>query len=157
MDIVHNSKELIQALGRAVSGDEIFLKEGVYRVKTVVRAGVTLTGAGMDKTVLIWDDYAQKRDELGREYVTFRTWTLAVCADGVTVRDLSIVNDALRPEVRGQEVALTVYGDRFPHLHPGHPVPGSPARRPHRAVRRVPARRAEAPQGVPPGVSKLPH
>ncbi len=113
MDIVHNSKELIQALGRAVSGDEIFLKEGVYRVKTVVRAGVTLTGAGMDKTVLIWDDYAQKRDELGREYVTFRTWTLAVCADGVTVRDLSIVNDALRPEVRGQEVALTVYGDRF--------------------------------------------
>ena len=36
-----------------------------------------------------------------------------MCADGVTMTDLSIVNDALRPEEKGQEVALSVYADRF--------------------------------------------
>jgi pectinesterase len=47
------------------------------------------------------------------EYNTFRTWTLAVCADHVTIEDLSIVNSAGHPEEKGQEVALTVYGDDF--------------------------------------------
>lgn len=92
----------------------IHLAEGVYRQKTVIRVpGLTLIGAGADKTVLVFDDYAKKLDEQGREYVTFRTYTLAVCADGVTMKNLSVVNDALHPEIKGQEVALTVYGSGF--------------------------------------------
>ena len=99
---------------RAKPGEEIRLAEGEYRAKTTIfTPGLTLTGAGADRTRIVWDDYAKKPDEQGREFNTFRTWTLAVCADGVTMRDLSIVNDALRPEVKGQEVALTVYGDGF--------------------------------------------
>ena len=90
------------------------LAPGEYRQKTVIRTpGLTLTGAGMDKTVLVWDDYALKLDDLGREYNTFRTWTIAVCADHVRMEDLAIVNDALHPEVKGQEVALSVLGDDF--------------------------------------------
>ena len=69
------------------------LAPGEYRQKTVIRTpGLTLTGAGMDKTVLVWDDYALKTDDLGREYNTFRTWTLAVCADNVRMENLAIVN-----------------------------------------------------------------
>lgn len=67
----------------------------------------------MDKTVIVWDDYAEKIHEDGKAYNTFRTWTLAVCADNVTMEDLCVVNDALHPEIKGQEVALTVYGDNF--------------------------------------------
>ncbi len=93
---------------------EIRLSQGTYRQKTVIRTpGLTLTGAGAGKTVIIYDDYAKKLDGQGREYVTFRTYTLAVCADGVTMKNLSIVNDALHPERKGQEVALTVYGSGF--------------------------------------------
>lgn len=92
----------------------IQLAAGVYRQKTVIRTpGLTLVGAGAEDTVLIYDDYAKKLDEQGREYVTFRTYTLAVCADGVTMKDLSVVNDALHPERKGQEVALTVYAGGF--------------------------------------------
>ena len=92
----------------------IQLAPGTYRQKAVIRVnGLTLTGAGADETVLIWDDYARKLDEQGREYITFRTYTLAVCAEGVSIRDLSIVNDALHPERKGQEVALSVVGSRF--------------------------------------------
>ena len=36
-----------------------------------------------------------------------------MCADGVTITDLTIENDAGKPEEKGQEVALTVYADGF--------------------------------------------
>ena len=93
---------------------EIRLAPGEYRQKTVIRTpGLRLTGAGMDKTRLVWDDYALKLDEQGREYNTFRTWTMAVCADRIRMEDLAVINDALHPEIKGQEVALSVLGDDF--------------------------------------------
>ena len=111
---VHVGEDLQDAFDRAEPGAVIHLAAGVYRQKTVLRTpDVTLLGEGADKTAIVWDDYANKIHADGKEYNTFRTWTLAVCADGVTMRDLAIVNDALHPEAKGQEVALTVYGDRF--------------------------------------------
>ena len=111
---VHAGEDLQDAFDRAEPGSVIHLAAGVYRQKTVLRTpDVTLLGEGADKTAIVWDDYANKIHADGKEYNTFRTWTLAVCADGVTMRDLAIVNDALHPEAKGQEVALTVYGDRF--------------------------------------------
>ena len=105
---------LQEALDRARPGDVIELAEGEYRAKAVISTpNLTLIGAGAERTRIVWDDYAKKLDEKGVEYNTFRTWTLAVCADGVSMRELSIVNDSLRPEEKGQEVALTVYGDNF--------------------------------------------
>lgn len=107
-------EDLRAVFGRARPGQTIQLAEGEYRVKAAIfTPGLTLQGAGADRTRIVWDDYAKKPDERGVEYNTFRTWTLAVCADGVTLRDLSVANDSLRPEEKGQEVALTVYGDRF--------------------------------------------
>lgn len=106
--------DLQKIFDSAPENAEIHLSAGVYRQKTVIRTpGLTLTGDGAGKTVIVYDDYAKKLDEQGREYVTFRTYTLAVCAEGVTMKDLSVVNDALHPEIKGQEVALTVYATGF--------------------------------------------
>lgn len=92
----------------------IVLEAGDYRQKAMIRTpGLTLLGAGAEKTRIVHGDYARKRDDLGAEYNTFRTYTLAVCADGVTMKDLTVENDALRPETLGQEVALSVVADRF--------------------------------------------
>ncbi len=92
----------------------ITLAAGEYRQKTVIRTpGLTIVGAGAEKTRIVYDDYARKQDFLGAQYNTFRTYTLAVCADGVSMKDLSIVNDALYPEIKGQEVALSVVADGF--------------------------------------------
>lgn len=111
---VREGDDLAGILSAAPPNEDIFIHEGVYRVKAAIRTpGLTITGAGPDRTVIVWDDYAKKLDGQGLEYVTFRTWTAAVCADHVTMRSLAVVNDALRPEVKGQEVALTVYGDDF--------------------------------------------
>ena len=106
--------DLQTALDAAPQGAEIHLAAGEYRQKVMLHVpGLTIRGAGADKTRLVYDDYAQKIDELGREYNTFRTYTVAVCADGVTMEDLSIVNDALNPKEKGQEVALSVVADDF--------------------------------------------
>ena len=114
MILTHPGEDLQRVLDSAPPGASIRLAEGEYRVKAALfTPGLTLAGAGADRTRIVWGDYARKPDSRGVEYNTFRTWTLAVCADGVTLRDLSVVNDALRPEEKGQEVALTVYGDRF--------------------------------------------
>lgn len=92
----------------------IHLAEGEYRQKTMIRIpGLTLIGAGAGKTRLCFNDYACAQHPIGGEFNTFRTYTLAVCADRVTIRDLSVVNDALEPERKGQEVALSVVGDAF--------------------------------------------
>lgn len=118
MGTLHNiltpEDDLQAVLDHAAPGDEIQLSEGDFRVKcTIFVPSVKIRGAGMDRTRILWDDYANKIHADGKEYNTFRTWTMAVCADHVAMEDLWIVNDALYPETKGQEVALTVYADDF--------------------------------------------
>lgn len=92
----------------------IFLPEGTFRAKLEISVpNVELVGCGSDKTVIVNGDYAKKIAPDGREFNTFRTYTVAVTAPNVTLRNLTIENDARRPEVLGQEVALTVYADKF--------------------------------------------
>lgn len=111
---VDSVEGLREALEKAGPGETIQLAQGEYRLKAAIfTPGLTLRGEGADRTRIVWDDYAKKLDEQGVEYNTFRTWTLAICADGVAMEDLAVVNDSLHPEEKGQEVALTVYGDGF--------------------------------------------
>ena len=112
--LVTPSDDLQRIFDTAPENSMILLSEGEYRQKTVIRTpGLVVKGAGADKTRIVYNDYAKKRDFLGAEWNTFRTYTLAVCADGVTMEGLTVENDALAPEVLGQEVALSVVADRF--------------------------------------------
>ena len=112
--LVRPGDDVQAVLDRAEPGSRICFEAGVYRQKLMLRTpGLRLEGEGAENTVLLWGDYAKKLDSQGREYNTFRTWTLAVCADDVEMRNLSVFNDALDPVIKGQEVALSVYGDRF--------------------------------------------
>ena len=98
----------------AAPGSVIHLAPGVYRQKVVIRTpDITVIGAGAGKTRIVYNDYARKRDPEGFEYITFRTYTRAVCADRVTMKDLSIINDASQPEIKGQEMALSVCATDF--------------------------------------------
>lgn len=105
---------LQKVFDEAEPGSVIHLAPGVYRQKTVIRTPeLTVVGSGAGKTRIVFDDYARKRDDQGFEYITFRTYTLAVCADGVCMEHLSVINDAGGPEEKGQQVALSVVGTRF--------------------------------------------
>ena len=98
----------------AEPGSVIHLSPGVYRQKTVIRTpDLTIRGAGAGKSRIVFDDYARKRGDDGFELITFRTYTLAVCADGVHLEDLSVINDAGSPETKGQQVALSICASGF--------------------------------------------
>ena len=106
--------DLQAVFDRAPENSVIRLAPGIYRQKLMIRTpGITVIGAGSDRTVISYNDYARKEHPIGYEYNTFCTYTLAVCADRITMENLALVNDALQPEVKGQEVALSVCGTDF--------------------------------------------
>ncbi len=103
---------LQQLFDNAKEDSVIFLEEGVYRQKVEINKPLTIIGKGI-KTQIIWNDYAKRIGDDGLELVTFRTYTVAVCANNATLKNLSIINDAGNSPQKGQEVALSVCGDNF--------------------------------------------
>ena len=105
---------LAKTLTNAAPHSRIILAPGTYREKIEISVpDIEIIGHAAEDTVIVWDDYAKKLDESGTEYNTFRTYTVAVLAPRVTFRNLTVENDARSPELKGQEVALTVYADEF--------------------------------------------
>lgn len=87
----------------------IYLKKGVYRQKIWLRANdLTIIGESRETTVISYDDYALKIHADGREYNTFRTYTLCVTGERVKLENLTIENTNTHPEKVGQCVALSV-------------------------------------------------
>lgn len=88
------------------------LAPGVYREKVVLaRPNTTLEGAGADCTRIVWGDAAYTLLADGRKRGTFRTATLRTDAPGITLRGLTIENDAAPREAAGQAIALYADGD----------------------------------------------
>ena len=66
--------DLQGAFDNAGPGDIIQLSEGEYRTKcTIFVPEITIRGEGPDKTVIVWDDYAEKIHEDGTIYLA-RPW-----------------------------------------------------------------------------------
>lgn len=92
----------------------IYLKKGVYHAKTVIAADdVTIIGEDRETTVISYGDYAKKPHSDGREYNTFRTFTVCVTGERVVLDNLTIVNTNDKPETQGQCVALSVNAKVF--------------------------------------------
>ena len=92
----------------------IYLKKGVYYTKAEIkRDGVVLIGEDRETTVITHDDYAKKIHNDGREYNTFRTYTVCVSGNGVRMENLTVENSNADPSKEGQCVALSVNAKRF--------------------------------------------
>lgn len=93
---------------------KVVFEKGVYRQKAVLNVPyVELCGNG--DVEIVFDDFARKPDPNGFEnqLTTFRSFTLAITADNVTMRGISVANDRDEPTKFGQEVALYVNGNNF--------------------------------------------
>ena len=87
----------------------VYLKNGVYRQKVWLKANdVTIIGENRETTVISYDDFALKIHTDGREYNTFRTYTVCVTGERVKFENLTVENTNTRPEEVGQCVALSV-------------------------------------------------
>lgn len=84
----------------------IYIKKGIYKEKLEIPSTLTnveLIGEDRDNTIITYDDHANINN-MG----TFRTYTLKVCGQQITLRNLTIENNAAQ---LGQAVALFADGD----------------------------------------------
>ena len=96
----------------------IHIAPGIYREKLVLeRPYVTLEGSSAGDTVLVYGDYALQVMEDGSKRGTFRTATLRIHTHDVTLRQLTIQNDAGCGRLVGQAIALYADGDRLSFDH----------------------------------------
>ncbi len=92
----------------------IFIKEGIYKEKVIVPSWLTnieLCGESLEKTVITYDDHANiPYPPTGGPMGTFRTATLKVEGNDITLKNLTIENNSGR---KGQALALHTEGDRI--------------------------------------------
>ena len=90
----------------------IYVKRGVYKEKLVVPQWLTnieICGEDRDQTIITWDDHANiYLPEIGKGMGTFRTYTLKIQGSHITLKNITIENNAAR---LGQAVALHTEGD----------------------------------------------
>ncbi|MBQ2193415.1 MAG: pectin esterase, partial [Prevotella sp.] len=90
----------------------IFVKRGIYKEKLVVPQWLTnieICGEDRDQTIITYDDHANiKTAEFPKGMGTFRTYTLKIQGNGITLKNITIENNAAR---LGQAVALHTEGD----------------------------------------------
>lgn len=92
----------------------IYLKSGIYRQKLCITAdNVKLVGENRETTIITYDDYARKIHADGREYNTFRTFTVCITGENAVIENLTISNSNTAPEKVGQCVALSVNAKIF--------------------------------------------
>ena len=65
-----------------------------------------LTITSNNSSTISYSDYAKKIHNDGREYVTFRTYTMLIKAPHITLTNLTIENTAGLGHIVGQAVAL---------------------------------------------------
>jgi pectinesterase len=86
----------------------IYIKKGTYKEKLIIPQwlqNIELCGEDMNETIITYDDHANINN-MG----TFRTYTLKIEANDITLKNLTIENNAAR---LGQAVALHTEGDRL--------------------------------------------
>ena len=87
----------------------IRIAPGIYREKLVCeKKDITLAGAGMDATRLVWNDGGKLPHPDGRPTHTFRSYTAFFSGEKLRVEDMTIENDAGPGAKVGQAVAAYV-------------------------------------------------
>lgn len=99
----------------------IYVKKGVYKEKLILPSWLTnieICGEDRDHTIITYDDHANIKDPSVATEThamgTFRTFTFKVEGDDITIRNITIENNAAQ---LGQAVALHSEGDRLKFIN----------------------------------------
>lgn len=108
----------IQAAVDAIGGDRtgwsgIYVRKGVYQEKLhIVKPRIRLVGENAAQTVISFGDYARKLTPEGKEYGTFKSYTVLIGGDDFQAEELTFANEAGSGTVVGQALAAYVDADR---------------------------------------------
>ncbi len=91
----------------------LYIAPGIYREKLVLeRPYVNIIGEDALSTVIVYGDYARDIMPDGAKRGTFRTATLRIHTHDVSMKNITVQNDAGFGHAVGQALALYVDGDR---------------------------------------------
>lgn len=92
----------------------IYVKKGIYKEKLIIPSwlqNIEICGEDVNETIITYDDHANiKTFERPKGIGTFRTYTLKIEGNDITLKNITIVNNSAR---LGQAVALHTEGDRI--------------------------------------------
>jgi pectinesterase len=92
----------------------IFVKKGVYKEKLIIPSwlnNIEICGGDRDNTIITYDDHANiKLPATGKPMGTFRTYTLKIEGNNITLKNITIENNAAK---LGQAVTLHTEGDKL--------------------------------------------
>ena len=99
----------------------IFVRRGTYKEKLIIPQwlqNIEICGEDRDQTIITWDDHANivssdprtTAPTSPRKIGTFRTYTLKIEGNDITLKNITIENNSAR---LGQAVALHTEGDRL--------------------------------------------
>ena len=97
----------------------IYIKKGTYKEKLIIPSwlqNIELCGEDAEQTIITYDDHANIKILLGtaeprlQAMGTFRTYTLKIEGNDITLKNLTIENNSAR---LGQAVSLHTEGDRI--------------------------------------------
>ena len=97
----------------------IYIKKGTYKEKLIIPSwlqNIELCGEDAEQTIITYDDHANVKILLGtaeprlQPMGTFRTYTLKIEGNDITLKNLTIENNSAR---LGQAVSLHTEGDRI--------------------------------------------
>ena len=96
----------------------IFIKKGTYKEKIIIPQwlqNIELLGEDSNETIITYDDHANIKTALYPQGIgTFRTYTIKIEANDITLKNLTIENNSAR---LGQAVALHTEGDRLQFIN----------------------------------------
>lgn len=107
-----------EELKKLNDGDTLFLKNGIYNEKVIVlNNNINIEGETKDNVIIKNHDWFTKIMPDYNECNTFRTATLLVAGDNVTLSNLTIKNTSTPSSKYGQALALYAEGDNFKALN----------------------------------------
>ena len=97
----------------------IYVKKGTYKEKLIIPSwlqNIEICGEDRDQTIITWDDHANIEADISpltshlspQKIGTFRTYTLKIEGNDITLKNITIENNAAK---LGQAVALHTEGD----------------------------------------------
>lgn len=111
---IDSSMSIQSTLDIMKGNDILFLKRGIYKEKVKIDIpNITIIGEDKTETIIENMDYSPKIHKDNKEFITFRTWTVMVLADNITISNITIKNASIPASKYGQAVALHVLGDNF--------------------------------------------
>lgn len=109
---VTNNESIALAIEKAQMGDTIKICEGIYNEKLkITKSNINIVGEG--NVIIQNKDWSPKTHADNKEYNTFRTYTVMVKGNNVSIDNITIKNLSVPSNRYGQAVALHVLGDNF--------------------------------------------